>query len=346
MSAAVEGPPPRVGAAFAAVLRDERDVFNEKFAEARRRRPDLDGRALLGFLLGPADGVVGRVAQAAAERARDVAHAAYDAALTLVSEKLAGPGGRYPIIDEMWERLLPSVGQLVADQPARVIGSLTNAVFHLASTPGTRPGEWIDGMVGVAPRLASVADLLKAGEIAAWRAGLAHLRDGALAAGDSLAPQVAVEILGVPRAEWHAVRERLSADAWWDPSRAGEDDARPRVAATVGGFRGFGGLFPAPPTVATVDGHIAVSAAGECWMLVADAFGATFHRVDESVLAGAARPPKLRTAHESLSLHGKTLALPAIGAVTSAAAVPGTIAVTGSLTHAVTLIAVNPGAAP
>jgi hypothetical protein len=345
MSAAVEGPPRRVGEAFAAVLRDERDVFNEKFAEARRRRPDLDGRALLGFLLGPADGVVGRVAQAAAERARDVAHAAYDAALTLVSEKLAGPGGRYPSIDEMWERLLPSVGALVADQPARVIGSLTNAVFHLASTPGTRPGEWIDRMVGVAPGLASVADLLKAGEIAAWRAGLAHLREGALAAGDALAPQIPVEILGVPRAEWHAVRERLTADAWWHPSRAGED-ARPRVAATVGGFRGFGGLFPAPPTVATVDGHIAVSAAGECWMLVADAFGATFHRVDAGVLAGAAPPPKLRTAHESLSLHGKTLALPAIGAVTSAAAVPGTIAVTGSLTHAVTLIAVDPGAAP
>ncbi len=345
MSAAVQGPAPRVGAAFAAVLRDERDVFNEKFAEARRRRPDLDGRALLAFLIGPADGVVGLAAQQAGERARDVAHAAYDAALTLVSEKLAGPGGRYPIIDEMWERLLPSVATLVADQPARVIGSLTNAVFHLASTPGARPGQWIDGMVGAAPVLASVADLLKAGQFAAWRAGLAHLRDAALAAGDALAPEVAVEILGVPRAEWHAVRQRLSADAWWDPSSAGED-ARPRVAAAVGGFRGFGGLFAAPPRVATVDGHIAVSAAGECWMLVADAFGATFHRVDAAVLAGAAKPPKLRTAHESVTLHGVTLALPAIGEVTSAAAVPGTIAVTGSLTHAITLIAVDPGAAP
>ena len=339
------GPSPGVGAAFAAVLRDEREVFNEKFAEARRRRPDLDGRALLAFLRGPADGVVGRAAEQAGERARDVAHAAYDAALTLVSEKVAGPGGRHPVIDEMWERVLPPMAALVADQPARVIGSLTNAVFHLASTPGARPREWIEVMERAAPALASVADLLKAGQIAAWRAGLAHLRDGALAAGDGLAPEIAAEILGAPRAEWWAMRERLSSDVWWDPSRPGED-ARPRVAAAVGAFRGFGGLFPAPPTVATVDGHIAVSAAGECWMLVADAFGATFHRVDPSVLKGAARPPRLRSAHESVSLHGKTLALPAIGAVTSAAAVPGTIAVTGSLTHAITLIAIDAGAGP
>jgi hypothetical protein len=333
-----------VGAAFAAILRDEREVFNEKFAEARRRRPDLDGRALLAFLRGPGDAVVARAAAVASDRAREVAHAAYDAALTLIGEKLAGPGGRHPVIDELWLELLPQVAALVAEEPARVIGSLTNAVFQLATTPGARPRQWIDLLAGAAPSLAAVPDLLLAGQVAAWRAGLAHLRGGALAAGDQLAPSLAAALVGAPAAEWRRLRERLALDVWWDPGSAAADE-RPRVARMVGGFRGLGGLFLVPPTVVTVGGHIAVSSAGECWVLSADAFGATLHRIDPSALADASRAARLVAVHDTVTLGGARLPLPAIGAVTSAAAVSGTVAVTGALTHAVALIAVSPGEA-
>jgi hypothetical protein len=323
MSAALAGVHP----AFAAVLRGERELFNEKFAEARRRRPDLDGGALLAFLRGPAAGVVERVAALGdGDRVRATVHAAYDAALTLVGEKLAGPGGRHAEVDEMWSRLLPEVAGLVADQPARVIGSLTNAVFHLATTPGARPREWIDRLLGAAPSIASVADLLRAGQLAAWRAGLAHLRAGALAAGDGLASGLSAALLGAPRLDWHELRERLARDAWWDPSASGED-RRPRLARTVGGFRGFGGLFLVPPRVAEVDGEIVVFSSDGCWLLSADAFGATLHRIDPQVWG--------RATHVA---HPLPLPVPGIGDVTSAASVPGTLAVTGALTHAVTLL--------
>jgi hypothetical protein len=330
-----------VSSAFGALLRADRETFNEKFAEARRRRPDLDGGALLAFLRGPADGVVAAAAAVAGGREREVAHAAYDAALTLIGEKLAGSGGRCPVIDEAWERLLPSVAHLVADQPVRVIGSLTNAVFHLDATPGARPREWIDLLVRAAPSLASVADLMMAGHVAAWRAGLAHLREGALAAGDSLDAQVSAALMGAPRAEWSGLRDRLVRDVWCDPVRSGADE-RPRIARVVGGFRGFGGLFAAPPVVASLDGAIAVSSAGECWILSADAFGATLQRIDPAGLARAAPGSSLRVAEDSVSLGGRALPLPAIGPVTSAAAVPGTVAVTGALTHTIALIAVDP----
>ncbi|HWM86409.1 MAG TPA: hypothetical protein VNO33_11240 [Kofleriaceae bacterium] len=326
-----------VGPAFAAVLRAEREVFNEKFAEARRRRPDLDERAFLEFLRGAAAGVVEHAAAADGDRCREVAHAAYDAALTLVSEKLAGPGGRHAEIDETWQRLLPAVAALVVDQPARVIGSLTNAVFQLAQAPGARPREWIDLLVQVAPGLASVADLLKAGQLAAWRAGLAHLRGGALEAGDALAPELGAALVGAPRGEWSELRARLARDAWWAPP-AGEGE-RPSIARMVGGFRGFGGLFAAPPVVAAVEGHILVSAGGECWVLAADVFGATLHRIDPQAMKRAARDRELQVERAGVAFRGAPLPLPAIGEVTSAAAVPGTVAVTGALTHAVTLIA-------
>jgi hypothetical protein len=329
-----------VGDAFAAALRGERELFNEKFAEARRRRPDIDGRGFLEFLRGPAAAVVESAARVDPERARDVAHAAYDAGLTLVGEKLAGPGGRHPVIDDMWLRLLAALGRFVADDPSRVIGSLSNAVFHLAATQGARPADWIDHLLAVAPDFACTADLLQAGQVAAWRAGLAHLRAGALATADRLDPAIAGRLVGDGH-DWRDLRDRLARDVWWDPSSP--DQAVPRVTRTVGSFRGFGGLFVEPPRVAAADGRILVTAAGDCWELAADIFGATLHRVDPAAITRAAKSRDLEQAGGALRHRGAPLPIPAIGALTSAAAIPGTVAVTGDLTHAVTLLAVGDG---
>lgn len=314
--------------AFRATLLEHRAVLNEKFAEARRRRPDLDPEVFGDFLKTRAAPVVESAAAVNPDRAADVAFAAYDAALTLVGERLAGPGGRHPAIDELWTGLLPRLAALVADQPVKVVVSLTNAVFNLASTPGARPADFVASLGAVGPSLPSVVDLLRAGEVAAWRAGLAHLRETALRAGDALPAQVSSALLGAPKLEWSEVRARLARDPWYDPAAFGE--ARPHLARMVGGFRGFGGAFVRPPRVFAIDGHLCVSSHGECWFLTADAFGATFHRADPKVLTRAApaptRPP---------------LALPELGAVTSLASVDGTFALTGDATHQVALVAVD-----
>jgi hypothetical protein len=314
--------------AFRAVLARDRELFNHKFVEARRRRPDLDAGAFGALLSSAAAPVVESAAAIAPDRADEVAHAAYDAALTLIGERLAGPGGRHPILEELWIRLLPKLASLVADQPARVIASLTNAAFNLASTPGARPAELVAGLEQVAPLLASVGDLLRAGELVAWRAGLAHFRERALEAGDRLPAQVASALLGAPRLEWSALRARLASDAWYDP--AAPEAPRPRIVRSVGGFRGFGGGFLRPPRVFAVDGQLAVSSNGECWFLTADSFGATFHRADPKLYQRAEQPPAK-----------PPLVVPGIGAVTSVARVERTVAITGDATHAVALVAVS-----
>lgn len=314
--------------AFRSALAQNRDVFNQKFAEARRRRPDLDAGAFSEFLKLQVAPVVEGAARVNPDRALEVAHAAYDAALTLVSERLAGAAGRHPALDALFERLLPRLAGLVADQPKRVIASLSNAVFNLASTPQARAGAFLESLENVAPLLPSVTDLLRAGELAAWRAGLAHLRASALAAGDLLPSQVASALLGAPKLEWHALRGRLSADPWWNPAEP--EAPAPRLARIVGAFRGFGGTFLRPPRVVAVDGQLVAHAANECWAVHADAFGATLQRGDPALLGQASQPP-----------YASPLALPSLGRVTSLAYVPKTIAVTGDASHQIALVAVS-----
>jgi hypothetical protein len=327
----------RVGTAFGEALRADRAAFNAKFEEARRLHPDMDPRAFTAFLTTSADPVVRAVATFDSFRTSGVAHAVYDVALTLVGERLAGPGGRHPQIDESWERLLPALAPLVAEQPMQVVSAITNAVFNLCTARGARPDDWLDSMLAAAPSLPAVSDLRHAGQLAAWRAGLAHFRSGALAAGDALPSDVASAILGAHHRDWRELRGRLAHDFWWNPAVPQESPA-PRIVSAAGGFRGFGGLFPEPPKVTTVDGQFIVSSGDECWHLTADVFGATFHRLDCSLLA-AADPSDVRWQNNAVSLAGTSVAIPGIGQITSVAVCNQTAAVTGTLTHAVTLIA-------
>jgi hypothetical protein len=78
-----------------------------------------------------------------------------------------------------------------------------------------------------------------------------------------------------------------------------------------------------------------------CWLLKADAFGATFHRAEVSEFNAAQRDPSLRVTQAVLMQNGHTKELPELGKVTSAAATGDTIAVTGSLTHRITLLALT-----
>src|SRR5262249_14803341 len=137
-----------------------------------------------------------------------------------------------------------------------------------------------------------VPTLLQAGKVCAWRAGLAHLREGALETCGRLAPKLARAALGLsPAAKslpLETVVQELRADPWLDPASLGKAPApekRLRVVGAVGAFRGFGGPFLRPPRVAYAEGHFLASDGERCWVLCADRFGATLHP------AGADLPP-------------------------------------------------------
>jgi hypothetical protein len=335
---------------LASIFRSGRAEFNARFAAARHVHPDLDAAAFSDFLQTAVDDLVRAVDQVRPDRVAEVTMSAYDVALELVSQKLAGSGSRLAPVDQGWRRILPASAALVATAPGRLIAAVCNAVHQLASTPGARPTQWIETMATLAPQCADAEAFLKLGQVAAWRAGLAHFRAGALAAAEALPEPLALATFGVRSGiSWAQLRERLLVNPWFDPatdSAVAEKEGKGlRVVAQPGSFRGYGGLFVVPPLVASTGDHIFARSDNACWLLTADVFGATFHRAALEDFEVASReqrlPPGLQVKGTGIALNGKRVEFPALGDVTSTAANSTTLALTSQLTHSIVLVALN-----
>jgi len=270
-----------ISPAFAAALAAGRTVFNQRVRDARRHYPALRTDVLRGFLEREVDGVVAAVDPA---RAAAVAAAALDVALELVGRSLVGPAARAGTPAAVWRTLLPQCAHLVAAHPDTVPALLTNAAIHLDAVPGVRGAEWIALLAALAPRIATVDELRAAGQVAAWRAGAAHFRAGAIAAADALPEALALAAFGADAGtSWPDLRARIAADPWWTA-----DGADVAAGREVGGFAGFGGPFGAPPEVrAGADGFV-VRDGARCHLLLADAYGAVLLAARPEEFAAAA----------------------------------------------------------
>ena len=100
----------------------------------------------------------------------------------------------------------------------------------------------------------------------------------------------------------------------------------------VGAFRGFGGVFVAPPRVIYASGHFHIVSGDETWLLTADLYGATVHRVTPDDVA---LPKPNASVPRGVQLPDGP------GALTSAASSETTLAATWSLTHRVMLFALS-----
>src|SRR5579859_7651158 len=344
--------PNSAGSVFAQILAAKRGRFNSQFAEAKTYRPTLDGDAFAAHLTRVVGPVVERVAGARPEQAEIVAEALYTLSLDLVGREFLGPHSRYPALAEGWTTLFNQLPERLAESPWLFPGAITNALYNLSSTPGARPAEWMQSVVTLSAACDDVPELLAAAQVAAWRAGLAHFRLSALERCRALKPNIAGLALGLPgfKATFLTLTARdnliaaLLADPWLDPA-APEPPAKPglQIVKRVGAFRGFGGLFMAPPSVACPGGQFVVSDGDDHWLLFADHFGASFQR--------AATPPtgkpKMSLPYFQLSLEGELskgslrAKFPELERSQSSAANATTLAVTTPLSHAVYLVAVG-----
>ena len=319
-----------ISPAFASILAGGRAQFNARAAEARRRFPALDMAAFGAFLRDGVDPLVVAVAAAAPERAGGATLAAYDMALELVGHGLAGPAAKNPFLNTVWRELAPSFAPLLATAPVEVLGMLSNAAIHIVSVVGARPAQWQAGMAAVAPQLTSVAQLRAVGQVLAWRAGVAHFRQGALAAADTLPPALALAAFGEPGAQWPQVRAQL-LDYPWRGNAEGRE---------FGSFSGLGGDFGTPPQVrATNDGFV-VRSAERHYLLVADAYGAVLHSAtaQEFEQANADMPPSVRLDGATLQIGARRIALDLPAGDIALAANAHTLAITSPWTHAIRLL--------
>ena len=319
-----------VSAVLGRELKATRGALNARVAAAQAQ-PGFDAAALSSFLRERLDPLVQAVDAVAPERTAAVVAAGFDMALTLTAERLTGSGVRGGVVDDTWAELGGPYARLIAEQPAAVLGGLTNAALHIAAAPGARVERWRALMVALAAH--ATGDTWRAlGQIAAWRAGVAHYREGALASADTLPAAAALVAVGADGDAWPAVRTALAANRWWSPG----DGAMER---RVGGFSGFGGAFDEPPEIAAGPEGLLVRSGERRHLLIADAFGATLHPVTLQAFqdAAACAPPRPNVRGAAVEAADRVVKvdLPADGltAVTDGA----TLAVASPLSHFVRL---------
>lgn len=216
--------------ALAAALLRRREDYNQRFLRARHLRRRLDPADFLAVLRQHAAPLIERLAACLTERQAErqagpqaeplaarqaeplvpqpiairdaeldgIVSPLYDLCLQLTAQDLLGPGARVPLMAELFDRLLPRLAGLVVDQPDRVPAALANALYHLAMEPAADPRCWIERLLTLAPRLSSVEALLAAGQVAAWRCGMAHYRDGALTRARQLEPRLLATLFERP----------------------------------------------------------------------------------------------------------------------------------------------------
>src|SRR5262249_15954943 len=203
---------------LARVLAAGRPQFNARVVEAKHRYPALDTAAFTAFLRTSLDAILRSVAEVAPDRVAAVTMVAYDMALELVGQALAGPGARNEFVDRVWQVLAPKVARLISEQPMQTLGALSNAVVNIAKTPNARIDQWVNGMTDLARYADSMACVRGLGQITAWRCGLPHFRLGAIRAADQLPENVALAAVGASAdAKWTTVRTSFLADPWWVP---------------------------------------------------------------------------------------------------------------------------------
>ncbi len=333
------GPPP-VSPLLAGLLAAGRDHFNARVAEVRRRQPSFDAPAFAGFVRTAIDPLAQCVDALAPGRTGAVVVAAFDIALELVAQGLAGPGARSDALDRAWLALAPGLAPRIAADPFEVLGTLSNAIVHLGGVPGARVDAWIAGMAALASHADSNASLRALGQVLAWRAGLAHFRDGALACADALPAATALLAVGAaPAAQWPQVRDALRADPWWSPDPARREAVQRGIA--FGSFSGFGGRFAAPPEVRADSLGLLVRSADRTFLLRADACGAVLLPADAAEFDQAASTlagPPFRLDGTCLTVGPRRidLDLPADGLAIAAST--HTLAVSSPWTHAIRLV--------
>jgi hypothetical protein len=328
---------------LADALRRGRQTFNAKFAAATKAERPIDADEFQHHLAVTLDPIVRSVAVEFAEKTDAVVDALFDLSLELFAQNLLGAKAKYPAIPDVWSNLLPRIPRLVARDPGRVAGAITNALYNLSRTPGTKPQDWRNAQCLLACQ--TVDELLDCGAVLAWRCGMPQYRQGALDKAGALTPRLAAQALGLPpntQAERIAdILRNLANNPWLLPQGAlGSATRQMKMVGKAGDFRGFGGPFLAPPGVHCIAGELIAIDGDSTWRLHSDIYNALLLRCEVAAskpLAGAAEIKSNGT----LRWQGLERQFPELAQATSIASTKDTVAVTLADSHHLYLVGIS-----
>jgi hypothetical protein len=240
---------------------------------------------------------------------------------------------RAPMVREAWRVLLPKYARILRYDARRIAGAITNAVLALSSVRGASPERWISKVGSIAEFVTDSAVFLESGRVAAWLAGLAHLRTSALERLPRLDGAIVDRLFDLSaRGDARVVPSELAAalgrDRWFDPSApAGAASTGARLVARVGGFRGFGGEFLVPPRASRSLDRLIASDGVSAFEVHVDAFGSSL-----TPAPGNVSPPAEPASRVAREFEG-------VVEPTSSASVAGVTAVTLRYSHSILLFA-------
>ncbi len=330
---------------LAEVLERGRERFNARFVYARQLNRRLDPAEFAELLIAVVDPIVREAARKAPDSVDRVTEALYDISLELLGRECLGNTPRVSSVDRVWRTFLPAIPHLLVQEPRRVAASISNAVYNMALEPSVRAECWIEAMSKLAFLCEDAATFLKAGQVTAWRCGMAHYRDGALAVWRELPDNLMQAVLDLPTGQASPDREELftALSDTWGIVNAPEEPGKNKltVQKKVGGFRGFGGPFICPPEVTVADGVLYAYDSEFCWSIHADRFGATFQRFGKDIPTDAGPGNRnFRVDQDGAVVKNKTTTrFPIFRTCTSFASTDATLAVTLPRSHLVFLVA-------
>ncbi len=331
-------------------LRDRRDYFNARFESVRHAAPRLHSDALFDFIRQAITPLVLAVDAHMPERVPAVVDAGFEVGLSLVSAGIWPSSPRIGLLKRAYSTTFCALSEAIALDPQRLLPRLTNALL----TPGLNAELWLACMEGMAGALTTPLQVLDAGIVCAWRCGLAHYREGALARVELLPSAALLALFAPKQGDVSALKAALRAQRWY---RADAPLLPNQIAARVGAFVGLGGLFTAPPIVRSDGVDLFVRSAASQWLLIADCYGMSLHsalpeeidriaQMQTQSLQGLPKQLPYNNPCQNPGAAGmQRVELSRWGEITSVAITADTYAITHARSYAVTLIARPTGSA-
>jgi hypothetical protein len=288
-----------IGSALAAALAAGRAQFNQRFRAAQQRHRDLDANAWFDWIMDTLDPVVERVAAHDPGAVAQVAEALYEQALPLVATHWLGRQAREPVLAGVYRDLLIALAPALARDPARLSGSLLNALHQLCHDDAQRARQWADRLARLGATCVEVDTVLDLGRVLAWRCGWPAWRKAALRGAPRLPAALAQAALDLPAPPGPSLWVALAAS----PTLRADEVGTPAAGeiswlGRSGGFRGLGGPFARMPAVGITAGGLAASDGADTWQLAGDGYGT------QAVRMGSATEWPLEGAHAGVQVSG------------------------------------------
>jgi hypothetical protein len=249
--------------------------------------------------------------------------------------RLLGVNASQPWVTRLWRATFPVLAEHIALSPLSVITELSHATAQFSAHTASRPQQWLRLLGALGPQTTDLDQLRLLGKVLAWRSGLAHYRNGALAAADQLPPALVEHALEIPANQsWNEWRPALHQSCW--PSSLVGDGG---LLGKVGAFRGLGGVFVEPPMLATRNGDLIARSGKDSWLVSTDSFGSTLHRIEDvGISAGVTVTEPTLVLGDYVFVRGQAVELGAAAPVTSAAQQGNLLAITTKNSHAIWLL--------